>query len=146
MTLVTPNCYMAKVDIKDACYSVPVLPQRQKYLKFYFRGKLYQFICLLNGLCSGPRKFAKLLKPPLSHLRLQQVTVVEFIDDLIISERSFVKCERNIRLIVTLLDSPGFVVHPNKSIFVPPFHQKQMRLNRAGVQFLIKKPLADNLH
>ena len=119
LTLVTPNCYMAKVDIKDAYYSVPILPEHQKYLKFYFRGKLYQFTCLPNGLCSGPRKFTKLLKPPLSYLRLQQVTVAGFIDDLITLGRSFVKCERNIKLIVTLLDSLGFVVHPNKSIFVP---------------------------
>ena len=33
--------------------------------------------------------------------------------------RSFVECERNIKLIVTLLDSLGILVHPDKSIFVP---------------------------
>ena len=33
--------------------------------------------------------------------------------------RSFVKCERKIKLIITLLDSLGFAFHPNKSIFVP---------------------------
>ena len=32
---------------------------------------------------------------------------------------SFVECERNIKLIDTLLDSIGFVLHPDKSIFVP---------------------------
>ena len=83
LTLVTPNCFMAKVDIQDAYYSVPILLEHQKYLKFYFRGKLYQFTCLPNNLCSGPRKFTKLLKPTLSYLRLQKVTVAGFIDDLI---------------------------------------------------------------
>ena len=106
-------------SIKDAEYSVPILPEHQKYLKFYFRGNIYQFTCIRNTLCSGPRKFTKLLKPPLSYLRLQQVTVAGFIDDLITLGRSFVKCERNIKLIVTLLDNLGFVVHPNKSVFVP---------------------------
>ena len=105
LTLVTPNCYMAKIDIKDAYYSVLILPEYQKYLKFYFRGKLYQFIWLPNGLYSGPRKFTKLLKRPLSYLRLQQVTVVGFIDDLITLERGFAKCARNIKFIATLLDS-----------------------------------------
>ena len=119
LILVTPNYYMVKVDIKDAYSSVPILPEHQKYLKFYFRGKLYQFTCLPNGLCSGPRKFTKLLKPPISYLRLRQVTVAGFIDDLITMGRSFVECERNIKLIVTLLDSLGFVVHPDKLIFVP---------------------------
>ena len=60
-----------------------------------------------------------LLKPLLSYLSLQQVTVAGFIDDLITMGRSFVDCERNIKLIETLLDSLGFVVHPDKSIFVP---------------------------
>ena len=49
----------------------------------------------------------------------QQVTVAGFIDDLITVGRSSVKYERNIKLIVTVLDSLGFVAHPNKSIFVP---------------------------
>ena len=71
LTLVTPNCFIAKVDIEDACYSVLILPEYQMYLKFYFRGNLYQFACLPNGHCSGPRKFTKLLEAPLSYLRLQ---------------------------------------------------------------------------
>ena len=119
LTLLAPNCYKAKVGIKDAYYSVPILPEHQKYLKFYFRGKLYLFTCLPNGLCSGSRKFIKLLKPPLSYLRLQQVTVAGFIDDLITMGRSFIECELNIKLIVTLLDNLRFVVHPDKSMFVP---------------------------
>ena len=118
LNLVTPYCYMAKVDLKGAYYSVPILPEHQKYLKSYFRRKIYLFTCLPNGLCSGLRKFTKLQKPPLFYLRLQQVPVAGFIDDLIKLGRSFVKCERNVKLIVTLLHSLGFVVCPNKSIFV----------------------------
>ena len=118
LTLVIPNCYIANVDIMDAYYSVPILQEHQKYLKLYFRGNLYQFACLPNGLCSGPLKFTKLLKPPLSHLRLQQVTVAGFIDNLI-TVGSFVECERNIKLIVTFLDNLEFAVHADKSIFVP---------------------------
>ena len=71
LTFVTPNCYMAKVDINDVYYSVSIPPEHRKHLKFYFRGKLYQFTCLLKGLCSGPPKFTKLIKPPLFSLRLQ---------------------------------------------------------------------------
>ena len=35
LNLVNPNCYMPKVDIKDA-YSIPVLDGQQKFLKFTF--------------------------------------------------------------------------------------------------------------
>ena len=34
------NCFMTSLDIKDAYYSLPV---DQKYLEFYWKGKLYQF-------------------------------------------------------------------------------------------------------
>ena len=26
LNLVTPNCYMAKIDLKDAQFSIPILP------------------------------------------------------------------------------------------------------------------------
>ena len=119
LILVTPNYYMVKVDIKDAYSSVPILPEHQKYLKFYFRGKLYRFRCLPNGVFSGSRNLAKLLKLPLSYLRLQQITVAGSIDDIATMGRSFAEFETKIKLILTLLDSLGFVVYPDKSIFFP---------------------------
>ena len=78
LTLVTPYCYMATVEIKDGYFSVPILLEHQKYLKFYFRGKRYQFKFLTNGLFLGSHKFTKLSKPLFFYLRLQQVTVAEF--------------------------------------------------------------------
>ena len=119
LTMITPGCYMTKIDIKDACYSIPILPEHQKYLKFFFRGRLYQFTCLPNGLSSGPRKFAKLLKPPLSFLRKLLIAIVAYIDDLFTCSSSFKKCEFNVKRRVEVLDSPGFIVHPEKSVFVP---------------------------
>ena len=79
LNLITPNCFMAKVDIKDAYYSVPIMEEHQKYLKFWFKGELYQFTCLPNGLCSGPRKFTKLLKPPPADMRKNKITVSSYI-------------------------------------------------------------------
>ena len=56
LTIITPNCYVANLDITDAYYSIPILEEHQKYLKFLFGGKLYQSTCLPNGLRSDPRK------------------------------------------------------------------------------------------
>ena len=60
---------MASLDIKDTYYSIPVDEEHQKYLKFEFKGILYQFCVLPNGLSPCPRWFTKLLKVPLSHFR-----------------------------------------------------------------------------
>ena len=46
-TMITPDCYKAKIDIKVAHYSVSILPEHQKYLKFLFQGKFYQFTFMM---------------------------------------------------------------------------------------------------
>lgn len=53
VTLVTKDCYMAAIDWTDAYYSVPGLEEHQKYLKFQWRRKLFQYTCLSNGLLSA---------------------------------------------------------------------------------------------
>ena len=89
---------MSKIDIKDSYYSIPIHENDQKYLKFMYNGKLYVFPCLPNGLCSGPRKFAKLLKPPLACMRLQHCLVSGYIDDLITMNKTYNTCFENLKL------------------------------------------------
>ena len=69
-------------------------------------------------LCSSPRIFTKLLKPPFSYLRLQEVAIAWFVDTFVTLGRSFVKFEKISNFNVTLIDSLGFVVHQDKSRFV----------------------------
>jgi len=66
LSMITPNCFMASVDLKDAYYSIKIKEEHQKFLKFKFKDKFYKFTALPNGLSTGPRKFTKLLKPPLA--------------------------------------------------------------------------------
>ena len=83
LTMVTSNCYMAKLGIKDAYYSIPILEEHQKYLKFLFGRKLSQFTCLPNDLCFGPRRFTKFLKAPLAYFHKRLINDA-YIDDLFI--------------------------------------------------------------
>ena len=118
LNLVTATCYMAKIDIKDAYYSIPILPEHRKFSKFTLQGKLYKLTCLPNGLCSGPRKFFKLLKSPLVKLRLGYIKISVFIDDLTKLAYSFDISFKKFILHVKFLGNLGFVVHPEKSVFV----------------------------
>ena len=56
LKLVTPNCWMASLDLKDAYYSVKIHSDFQKYLKFTYHGLLYKYTVFLNGLSTCPRK------------------------------------------------------------------------------------------
>ena len=119
VSLITPNCYMASIDFKDAYYSVPVKKSHRKWLRFTFRGQLYEFTCLPNGLSSGPRLFTKITKPLFASLREDGYLNSPYIDDSILVGEDWYECALNVRATVELALRLGFVVHPVKSIFFP---------------------------
>ena len=48
--LLTPNCYMASIDLQDAYYTISIHAKFQKYLHFPWQGQLWQYKALPNGL------------------------------------------------------------------------------------------------
>ena len=117
--LITPNCYMASIDLKDAYYSVPIAKPHQKYLKFEWNNMLYKFTCFPNGLAFCPRKFTKLMKPVFATLRQLGHLSSGYIDDSWLMGPVWDDCAKNVIDTVKLLDTLGFVVHPEKSVFIP---------------------------
>ena len=117
--LITPNCFMACIDLKDAYYCVPVSPSSQKLLKFMWKGQLYQYTCLPNGLSSCPRKFTKLLKPVYTVLRKKGHVSSGYIDDAYLQGNTYGDCACNVVDTVDLFSTLGLVVHPDKSVFEP---------------------------
>ena len=78
---IRPNMYMAELDIKDACYSIPIYKTHQKFLKFEYKSILFKFTVFPNGCTEGPKTFTKLLKPPLRLLRkLERVLLGSYFD------------------------------------------------------------------
>ena len=119
LKLVRPGCYMATVDLRDAYYTVPIADESQKYLKFVFNDVLYKYLALPNGLCSGPRKFTKLLKSPIAHLRHLNYILAAYLDDIFTTNLQFKKCLEGVITSVKLFDKLGFVVNIKKSQLIP---------------------------
>jgi len=117
--LIRQNDFMIKIDIKDAYYSIPIALRDQKFFKFEHLGKLYKYTALPNGFSPGPRKFTKAVKVPLSVLRKERITIAAYIDDLISINGHKGKCLKNVYRITELFDQLGFVIHPDKSEFLP---------------------------
>ena len=46
--------WLVKLDLKDAYLLVPILPNHQKFLRFRWKGRHFQFRCLPFGLSSAP--------------------------------------------------------------------------------------------
>ncbi|CAB4013926.1 Hypothetical predicted protein, partial [Paramuricea clavata] len=114
--LMKQGCFMASIDLQDAYYTVPVCPNHRKYLKFSWRGQLYQYSCLPNGLASAPRIFTKILKPVYASLRNKGHISFAYIDDSYLQDDNFEGCKTNVHDTTTMFDSLGFIP-PSDQLF-----------------------------
>ena len=119
LRMITPNCYMASIDLKDAYYCIPVAEVYQKYLKFYWNSKLYMYRACPMGLCMSPRLFTKVLKPVFSRLRQNGHQSVIYIDDIYLQGDNVHACKENATATANMLVNCGFVINPEKSVFQP---------------------------
>ena len=115
-----PGCYMASIDLKDAYYSIPIHKDHQKYLKFAWWGKLYQYTCFPNGLAICPRKFTKMLKPVVSTLRGLGHKSTIYIDDSYLQGADFDQCSTNlIDTMNYLTESDSLPIQTNHPCILP---------------------------
>lgn len=119
LQLITPGCFMASVDLKDAYFSFPVSQSDRKYLRFFWEGELLEFTCLPNGLAEAPRKFTKALKAPFAWLRARGFDNSSYIDDSFLMGETYDHCVNNVGATISLLDDLGFTMHPEKSVLIP---------------------------
>jgi hypothetical protein len=114
--MITPNCYMASIDLKDAYYCVPIAEEFQKYLKFKWNSQLYRYLACPMGLCVSPRVFTKLLKPVFANLRKNGFQSVIYIDDTFLQGETIEACNKNVKATATALIELGFVINIEKSV------------------------------
>ena len=120
--LIRPQCYMASVDLKDAYFAVPIASEHRKYLRFTWRGVVYEFTCLPFGLSSAPRVFTKVMKPLIASLRMRGHESCDYLDDALLVGRTFQECRENVRARTSLTRSLGFTVNYKKSALTPTKH------------------------
>ncbi|KAM0736382.1 Gag-Pol polyprotein [Formica fusca] len=119
---------MATLDLKDAYYLVPIEKISRKFLRFLYKGELFEFTCLPFGLNVAPYVFTKLLKPVAAYLRKQGFASVFYMDDILIIGRSYEKCVINIRETTKLLQELEFRINEEKSLTVPTQRCKYLGL------------------
>ncbi|XP_020297308.1 uncharacterized protein LOC109861882, partial [Pseudomyrmex gracilis] len=71
LNLVSRGDFLGTLDLRDAYFLVPIHADYRKFLRFKFKGKMFQFVCLPFGLCTSPYVFTKLMKPIVNTLRQQ---------------------------------------------------------------------------
>ena len=117
--LLQRNDWMAKIDLKDAFFMIPMASQCHHLLLFRVGKRAYQFNCLPFGLCTAPRVFTKTLKPVVKMLRSMGLRVVIYIDDMLLMASSSNSLTEHIHLTLFLLENTGFVINEKKSLLEP---------------------------
>ncbi|XP_057365008.1 uncharacterized protein LOC130685703 [Daphnia carinata] len=111
--------WMVKLDLKDAYLTVPVCAAHQKFLRFQWKGRLFQFACLAFGLASAPRIFTKILKVVMGFLRKKGVRLIIYLDDILILNVSEESTLGDLNVTIQLLKHLGFLINWEKSVLVP---------------------------
>ena len=110
---------MVRIDLKDAYFSIPVHQEYQKYLRFIWERKMYQFTCLPFGLSSAPRVFTKILQPIVGFFRSKGIRCVIYLDDLLLLAQIKETVKEHAVTVLTILEALGFLINYMKSSLEP---------------------------
>jgi hypothetical protein len=111
--------WMAKVDLKDAYFMLPIREEDRAFLKFSLKNDTYQIRCLPFGLACDPWDFTKALKPVAAQLRQLGMRLIVYIDDILILAESKELARDHAIGLVYLLENLGFAVSKAKCQLEP---------------------------
>ena len=85
--LLMPGDWLVKLDLKDAYLSVLIYVSHQKFLRFHWESKEWQFQALPFGLCSAPYILTKVMKPVVARMRQLGIRLILYLDDMLIMDQ-----------------------------------------------------------
>jgi hypothetical protein len=131
---------MAKIDLKDAYFTIPIWKNHQKFLRFLWKDTQWEFMCLPFGLASAPHVFTKILKPIVGLLRKQGIRLIIYLDDILLMASTAETLSHHVALTVALLELLGFVVNYQKSQLNPVQSLEFLGFQINSVTFQISLP------
>ncbi len=112
--LISPNCYLAKVDLRAAYRTIPVHPDCFKFLslKWRFAGEAADTLLFDSKLCFGaklaPAVFNRITQAVRRMLLRRGIICTVYLDDFLIVAPSAEECAEHVRVTVSLLSWLGF--------------------------------------
>lgn len=110
---------MASIDLRDAYLHVPIAPTSQKYLRLAVKMGAsishLQFRALLFGFSSSPRIFTKIIAEALAPLKLKGISIVPYLNGLLLFARTRDLLEKDLEETRTHLESLGWIINKEKS-------------------------------
>ena len=128
--LLLEGVFMVTIDLRDAYLHVPICLDHQRFLRFALASaqgiQHWQFSALPFGLASSPRVFTKVLAEVMAFLHLKGISLVPYLDDLLLFNLSRDQLLTDLATVMTTLESLGWIVNREKSSLLP--EQRKMYL------------------
>jgi hypothetical protein len=106
---------VATINLKDAYFYVPIHPLARKFLRFWWKGVLYQFMALPFGLSPAPKVFTSLTKRLKAKLGRLGIRTIFYLDDILVLGTNYTICMDNYLTALSMLMKAGFIVNWEKS-------------------------------
>jgi hypothetical protein len=111
--------YAVSIDIKDAYGHMPILPKHRRYLRFIWKGQVWEWHVGPFGLATLPRVFTKLMRVPIGYLRSRGIRILVYLDDILILASSRELCLQHRDMVIEMLLDLGFRFSWDKCDLVP---------------------------
>ena len=119
LNLVTENCWLGSVDIRQCFNHVPICEDHWQYLMFSWNKEIWCYTCCPNGLTNAPYKVTRITRALLKTLREKCVELICYIDDIFVRGSTRDGARKSIQLTVSTLEQAGFVLNYEKSVLQP---------------------------
>jgi ribonuclease HI len=138
--MLTKDSWLASIDLKDAYFHVPMHPRHYKFLRFAFRGMVYQFKVLPFGLSTAPRVFTKVLAPVVGYLHQHGIHLYPYLDDCLLVGKTKEQLLHAIQFTLKILTRLEFLINQKKSQLLMTQQIQFLGMNINTKQSLVSLP------
>ena len=118
-SILRPGDWTTSIDLKDAYFHIPVDEKSRRFLRFVWRGKVFEYLVLPFGLCTAPLIFTMVSKVLKAHLHTLGIRSIFYLDDILIAASTRDLCAANLAAAISLFRSAGFIINEKKSSLIP---------------------------
>ena len=116
---IRPEDWAISLDLRDAYFHILIHETDRKFLRFSWKGEVYQFRALPFGLAPAPWLFTRVTKELCLVARRQGIRLHVYLDDWLLLAQTEARCLSHSEFVLNLCSNLGFILNDEKSDLIP---------------------------